>query len=94
MTLDEIKADLKRLGEALKALNSTRQPGEKRYIISTRIEEHSFFCRCNTCWYDYDGPGRDEEYGKPVPFGEYPTQEMKDKLKAKRNLNGVDNSQQ
>ena len=80
-TLEEIQETLKAASEALKVLNATRKPGEKRYIISTRIEKHSFFCRCSTCWYEYDGSSRDKKYGSPMPFGEYPTQKMKDNLR-------------
>lgn len=52
MTIEELTA-------AVRAYNAAQPEKSKRLIL----EQHSFFCRCTTCWYDYDGPARDKKYG-------------------------------
>jgi len=50
--------------------------GQKRLVL----EEHDFFCRCQFCWYKCGGEDRDNKYGKPIPYGKYPTDEMLNNL--------------
>jgi hypothetical protein len=57
----------------IKEYNSKLLPGDKRLIL----EDHDFLCRCTTCWYEYDGPKRDNLYCPKVnPWEDYPNEEM------------------
>lgn len=54
----ELKSKIEILVKEYNNLYS-KTAGSKRLIL----ENHDFFCRCMSCWYDYDGPGRDKQFG-------------------------------
>ena len=81
--MTELKEQIEKL---IEQYNNALTPGERRLVL----ESHGFFCRCPTCWYKHGGKERDTIYGRPVPYGKYPTDKQLENLNKEREKMGLE----